>query len=978
MEGGSLPVTMKARHSDVVTSQVESAEVTPPCSEEDSPREVTEEMSTCADLEEGQGDLQEVKDEVSPLTSPLPSGEGYELVDEFDAEEGGELTEEAEEAQEIVESEDIEETEVKEEEIKEEDIKEETTDGEEYLADSEAGPGEEVLEPTVVKKEPRPNKRKVARSGEELDTNDDCSAPVRKSSRLRTKVLLQSSAAGMVQPAAAAPTPNKQKMLQKPETRDRQADLRTQEEEEEEASKEEEKEESEGKKDGCSVTQGDPSKEPGADAQFRIDPDLLMPFRLGWLRECVTREVKNGPDQVEIYYYPPKSDKDNSTKKKEAVRRRRSKIDQERYFEEFPHRSLCVTNFSYVKRPLGLNNEAYEVIRETKINLETRATRASDKMKETKKSYREVAEHEGLLSSSGSEGEEVEDDIQEITEFDIGLPVTQQVLSRVTPLREEHKKRRRWPDRESCRTPPLAKDMPWSYLDDDPLGLHHVVYMRQCEDRVRCPATPPPLRALRLTAPTTIKELQDEKTSIRSGLPDPIERIQAGNKDLRGSENLASHDLAVRKFKNYRPPQILGQARPPPTVRRPLSSLGSGGPTGGSTAGSQGAHSHPPKQAGPPAPNSRGLAPPSPLQGSVKVRLPMPSTNGKRPVVELVMLTNGKYQPIKFTNNRQVTESIPKRLFDQANLMKKTLYQRSMQVPKIGTKQVFLAINPTPGGVRPYNSSPQQQQGRPGTAPPGVPPPSLAKVGGQPMGQALPRPVPQTSDQVSILVRPASGGNAVLLNVPRSVAAKVKQGTTLSFSASNDQKYTVIDNKMHPAVGRQKPPAPQTQSTNPTKPASAAAPSPAPAPAPAPAPPPGCIAQGYRQSPLPSLPSGVSIRPVAPGSSLANRKLQRPFGQPAVQQQQVRPRTAIGPTRNLPTSSPGVGARSEMFQFTPCSPFCPGVTGIPELECTQCHSLFHPKCVSIPGWQVASIQTTFKCKRCAGPVGKGAEIINLD
>ena len=58
----------------------------------------------------------------------------------------------------------------------------------------------------------------------------------------------------------------------------------------------------------------------------------------------------------------------------------------------------------------------------------------------------------------------------------------------------------------------------------------------------------------------------------------------------------------------------------------------------------------------------------------------MPSTNGKRPVVELVMLTNGKYQPIKFTNNRQVTESIPKRLFDQANLMRKTLYQRSVQV----------------------------------------------------------------------------------------------------------------------------------------------------------------------------------------------------------------------------------------------------------------------------------------------------------
>ena len=84
-------------------------------------------------------------------------------------------------------------------------------------------------------------------------------------------------------------------------------------------------------------------------------------------------------------------------------------------------------------------------------------------------------------------------------------------------------------------------------------------------------------------------------------------------------------------------------------------------------------------------------------QGFVKVRLPMQSTNGKRPVVELVMLTNGKYQPIKFTNNRsdlsasyhcflswdhcrQVTEAIPKRLFDQANSLRKTLYQRSVQV----------------------------------------------------------------------------------------------------------------------------------------------------------------------------------------------------------------------------------------------------------------------------------------------------------
>ena len=57
-------------------------------------------------------------------------------------------------------------------------------------------------------------------------------------------------------------------------------------------------------------------------------------------------------------------------------------------------------------------------------------------------------------------------------------------------------------------------------------------------------------------------------------------------------------------------------------------------------------------------------------------------------------------------------------------------------------------------------------------------------------------------DQVSILVRQASNVNAkpVLLNVPRKVAIKVKKGTTLSFSASNDQKYVVVDNKIHPPL----------------------------------------------------------------------------------------------------------------------------------------------------------------------------------
>ena len=48
--------------------------------------------------------------------------------------------------------------------------------------------------------------------------------------------------------------------------------------------------------------------------------------------------------------------------------------------------------------------------------------------------------------------------------------------------------------------------------------------------------------------------------------------------------------------------------------------------------------------------------------------------------------------------------------------------------------------------------------------------------------------------------------------------------------------------------------------------------------------------------------------------------------------------------------------------FTPCSPFCPGVTGIPELECSSCHSLFHPVCVGIPSNRIPQLARTFRCK----------------
>ena len=79
----------------------------------------------------------------------------------------------------------------------------------------------------------------------------------------------------------------------------------------------------------------------------------------------------------------------------------------------------------------------------------------------------------------------------------------------------------------------------------------------------------------------------------------------------------------------------------------------------------------------------------------------------------------------------------------------------------------------------------------------------------QPANTKPAAPSKPPTEQVSILVRPSTGGNAVLLNVPRNVATKVKVGTTLSFSASTDQKYTVIDNKLHPPVGKHKPSAPR-------------------------------------------------------------------------------------------------------------------------------------------------------------------------
>ena len=48
--------------------------------------------------------------------------------------------------------------------------------------------------------------------------------------------------------------------------------------------------------------------------------------------------------------------------------------------------------------------------------------------------------------------------------------------------------------------------------------------------------------------------------------------------------------------------------------------------------------------------------------------------------------------------------------------------------------------------------------------------------------------------------------------------------------------------------------------------------------------------------------------------------------------------------------------------MNPCTPYCPGVNGFPELECTGCQSLFHSKCVGISQTLLPRLMTTWKCR----------------
>ena len=191
---------------------------------------------------------------------------------------------------------------------------------------------------------------------------------------------------------------------------------------------------------------GDPSKDPGEGCSKEVPHDYLQPFVHGWRREVVYRyfnifnyffllnflnfsfvfncrnKTKNTASQCDIYYIPPQ---DGRYRTREAKRKRRSKVDQERYFQDFPDDYLSMKHFNYVRKPLGLENAAYEIIRKSKLRENDNADEdASDREKENhKKSMKEVEESAGLLESAGEDDEE----LVLINGFDVDMPISLQV-----------------------------------------------------------------------------------------------------------------------------------------------------------------------------------------------------------------------------------------------------------------------------------------------------------------------------------------------------------------------------------------------------------------------------------------------------------------------------------------------------------------------------------------------------------------------
>lgn len=204
----------------------------------------------------------------------------------------------------------------------------------------------------------------------------------------------------------------------------------------------------------------------------------------------------------------------------------------------------------------------------------------------------------------------------------------------------------------------------------------------------------------------------------------------------------------------------------------------------------------------------------------------------------------------------------------------------------------------------------------------------------------------------------------------------------MSFSASNDHKYIVMDSKLHPPVGSRQTPQP-------------------------------------RQQPRLPLPASLSVISNKAGGKVSNQTLANlmsnkrpgltvtrgpgqggspsrppPAKVPRVAAGVAKPRSILPAGANVLSSGEVVGAQATAAE--PCTPYCPGVTGFPDLECTRCQSLFHSKCVGISEAALNRIRSSFKCRICTpaaqvpvaraparvGPKskvrGSGVTIINLD
>ena len=80
-----------------------------------------------------------------------------------------------------------------------------------------------------------------------------------------------------------------------------------------------------------------------------------------------------------------------------GFRKRRSKADQDKYFDDFPSKVLSVTNFNYVRRPLGLNNKAYEIVRRSHDS--GPSGNGGRRGKGSRRNYKEVEESAGLVDA---------------------------------------------------------------------------------------------------------------------------------------------------------------------------------------------------------------------------------------------------------------------------------------------------------------------------------------------------------------------------------------------------------------------------------------------------------------------------------------------------------------------------------------------------------------------------------------------------